>query len=141
MHLTNEQSYALFENHGCYVKEVCDRCATAIHYANRFTIRGQAGVRCSRECRDGKEAHAPGICEGCGVALSRKRKGSRFCSDVCRMRQNGEDRPNNPKTHIQNKPLTDALLASGYGGSREAKVRGQNLASGTGELRVPATHN
>src|ERR1700676_4010794 len=43
----------LFEKRGCYVKEVCDRCGTAIHYANRFSIRGEAGVSCSRECGDG----------------------------------------------------------------------------------------
>jgi hypothetical protein len=121
MHLTKVVSYALFEKHGCYVKEACDRCGTAVHHANRFTLRGQAGVWCSRECRDGKEAHAPGICKGCGVALNGKRKGARFCSDVCRVRQNCQDRPNNPKTHIQNKPLARAILTSGYGGSREAR--------------------
>src|ERR1700720_1423473 len=120
MHLTKVVSSALFEKHGCYLKEACDRCRTAIHNGNRFTIRGEAGVGCSRECRDGKEAHAPGICKGCGVALNGKRKGARFCSDVCRMRQNGQkNRLNNPKTHIQNKPLARAILTSGYGDSRE----------------------
>jgi hypothetical protein len=86
----------------------------------RFTVRGDPGVWCSRLCRDGVE-HEAGACQACGVSLDGKRRGTRFCSDVCRMRQNGQDRPNNPKTHIQNKPLAGAILASGYGGSKEAE--------------------
>jgi hypothetical protein len=120
MRISTRRSYDLLAKHGSYVTEVCDRCGVLIHYMNRFTRRGDRGVWCSRECRDGKEAHAPGICRGCSAALNGKRKYAKYCSDVCRMRQNGQDRPNNPKTHIQNKPLTDAILTSGYGGSREA---------------------
>jgi hypothetical protein len=55
MHLSREQSSALLEKHGCYLKEACDRCGTAIHYANRFTLHGDSGVWCSRLCRDGVE--------------------------------------------------------------------------------------
>src|ERR1019366_1084986 len=94
MRLTKEQSYALFEKHGSYVKEVCDHCGTAIHYANRFTIRGQAGVWCSRECRDGVKVHDPGTCRNCKAWLPEdKRCGTVFCDDACRKashRQSGE---------------------------------------------------
>src|ERR1700732_980417 len=59
----------LFEKRGCYVKEVCDRCGTGIHYANRFSIRGEAGVSCSRECRDGATVREPGTCRHCKARL------------------------------------------------------------------------
>jgi hypothetical protein len=85
MRLTKEQSSALFEKHGCYVKEVCDKCGTAIHYANRFTIREQAGVWCSRECRDGMKVHEPGTCRHCNARLPEgKRRGAVFCDDACK---------------------------------------------------------
>jgi hypothetical protein len=94
MHLTNEQSYALFEKRGCYVKEICDRCGTAIHYANRFTIRGEPGVWCSRECRDGVKVREPGTCRHCKAMLPvDKRRGAVFCDDACRKasrRESGE---------------------------------------------------
>jgi len=74
MHLTRQQSSALLEKHGSYVKEACDRCGTAIHYANRFTIRGEAGVWCSRECRDGVMVHEPGTCWHCKGGLPEGRR-------------------------------------------------------------------
>jgi hypothetical protein len=58
MRLAKEQSYVLFEKHSCYVKEACDRCGAAIHNGNRFTVRGDSGVWCSRLCRDGAEQRA-----------------------------------------------------------------------------------
>src|ERR1035437_7740497 len=114
MKISTEQSYDLLGKHGSYVMEVCDRCGQAISPFNRFTRYGDPGVWCSRECRDGNEAHVPGICKGCGAELAGRRKGAKYCSDLCRMRQNGQGRPNNPKTHIQNKPLAGAILASVY---------------------------
>ena len=85
MRLTAEQSPAMLEKFGCYVTEVCDRCGTAIHYANRFTIRGVEGEWCSRECRDGLKAHEPGTCQHCKAKLSEdKRHGTVFCDDACR---------------------------------------------------------
>ena len=75
----------LFEKRGCYVKEVCDRCGTAIHYANRFSIRGEAGVSCSRECRDGATVREPGTCRHCKARLpAGKRRGAAFCDDACK---------------------------------------------------------
>jgi len=117
MKLSQAQSYALLAKHGSYVSEICDRCGRGIGPVC-FTRRGDPGVWCSRKCRDGKEACAPGTCKGCGAGLNGKRKQAKYCSDVCRKRQNGQDRRRNPETHIQNKPVTDAILASGYGGSR-----------------------
>lgn len=85
MRLTTEQSYALLEKHGCYVTEVCDKCGQILGPV-RFTRRGESGVWCSRECRDGAEAHAPGTCWTCGASLTGLRRGTKFCPDVCRVR-------------------------------------------------------
>jgi hypothetical protein len=85
MYLTKKQSCALFEKHGCFVKEMCDRCGAAIHNANRFTIRGEAGVWCSRECRDGASVREPGTCRHCKARLPEgKRRGAAYCDDACK---------------------------------------------------------
>jgi len=57
MKLTNEQSRQILEKHGVWVNEACDKCGQLLG-AVRFTIYGQQGVWCSRECRDGAEAAA-----------------------------------------------------------------------------------
>jgi hypothetical protein len=101
MKLTSQQSYALLEKFGAYIKEICDRCGRGIGPIC-YTRKGEPGVSCSWECRDGKEAHAPGTCHGCGASLVGLRRGAKFCSDVCRMRsvrkngksQTGEIIPN-----------------------------------------------
>jgi hypothetical protein len=85
MLLTTQQSYDLLAKHGSYITEICDACGKGLGPV-RYTRRGDSGVWCSRECRDGKEAHAPGTCKGCGVALASKRRGTRFCSNTCRKR-------------------------------------------------------
>ena len=84
MHLTTEQSYAMLERFGCYVKDVCDRCGHILGPV-RYTRRGEPGEWCSRECRDGAEAHALGTCKGCRARLPEgKRRGSLYCDDACR---------------------------------------------------------
>lgn len=103
MQLTTEQSYDLLAKHGCYVTEACDKCGQLLGPV-RYTRKGESGagqfpppkdahpVRrmefpayCSRECRDGAEAHTPGTCKGCGARLPEgKRRGSLFCDDTCR---------------------------------------------------------
>jgi len=84
MRLTSEQSHALLEKHGCYATEACDKCGQILGPV-RFTRRNDSGAWCSRECRDGAEAHAPRTCKGCGARLPEgKRRGSLFCDDACR---------------------------------------------------------
>lgn len=78
----------LLEDRGIYVKEACDACGKIIGSDNRFTSNGRNGVWCSRECRNGKEAHAPATCWACGASLAGLRRGTRFCSDTCRIREN-----------------------------------------------------
>jgi hypothetical protein len=117
MRLTEEQSRALLAKHGLYVTEACDRCGKLLGPV-RFTRSGESGKWCSRLCRDGVE-HKVGVCRGCGASLEGKRKGALFCSDVCRMRLRSQIGANNPKTPIQNTPLTDVILASGHGDSLE----------------------
>jgi hypothetical protein len=84
MRLTAKQGYALLDKFGSYILELCSLCGKGIGPI-RFTRRGDSGAWCSRECRDGNEAHAPGTCRGCGARLPEgKRRGATFCDDACR---------------------------------------------------------
>jgi hypothetical protein len=87
MRLTTRQSYALLAKHGSYITELCDACGKGIGPV-RYTRAGESGVWCSRECRDGADAHNPGTCRTCGASLTGLRRGTRFCSDTCRKREN-----------------------------------------------------
>jgi hypothetical protein len=84
MLLTVQQAYELLAEHGVFAREICDKCGRVLG-AVRFTRRGDAGVWCSRECRDGADAHAPGTCKHChATLLPGKRRGSWFCDDACK---------------------------------------------------------
>ena len=84
MRLTTQQAYGLFAKHGSYITEICDACGNGLGPV-RYTRKGDGGVWCSRECRDGKEAHAPSTCKGCHAKLpDGKRRGSSYCDDACR---------------------------------------------------------
>jgi len=84
MKLTTKQSYELLVRHGAYITEICDTCVKGI-VPIRFTSRGDTGVWCSRECRDGKQIHAPGTCKACGSRLPEgKRRDAAFCDDACK---------------------------------------------------------
>jgi hypothetical protein len=106
--LPEPQRRELLRSHGMYVSEICDHCGRVLG-AVRFTRYGKPGAWCSRLCRDGVDPHS-GVCRNCGVALTGKRKGALFCSDVCRMRQRVQDRLNNAKRRIQNKSLKSTVL-------------------------------
>jgi hypothetical protein len=84
MLLSIQKSYELLAKYGCFAREICDTCG-AVLGAVRFTRKGKAGEWCSRECRDGKEAHAPGTCRNCHAKLpDGKRRGAFYCDDACR---------------------------------------------------------
>jgi hypothetical protein len=84
MKLTSQQSYELLAKHGIFAREICDKCG-AVLGAVRFTRRDEAGTWCSRECRDGENAHTPGTCKQCHAALPKgKRRGADFCDDACK---------------------------------------------------------
>lgn len=84
MKLSKERSYELLAKHGVYVNEVCDKCGQLFGPV-RYTRKGERGEWCSRECRDGQEAYAPGTCKGCGARLPEgKRRGSLYCDDACK---------------------------------------------------------
>jgi hypothetical protein len=87
MRLTTKQSYALLEKHGCYASGACDKCGQILDSV-RYTRRSGNGAWCSRDCRDGKEARAPGTCQTCKASLAGLRRGTKFCSDTCRKREN-----------------------------------------------------
>jgi hypothetical protein len=112
MKLTTQQGYSLLDSRGSYITEVCDACGKGIG-AVRFTRKDDPGVWCSRECRDGKEARPPGTCKGCGASLAGLRRGTKFCSDVCRVR---EDRKSQLGQISRNTPRkTKALTGAGRG--------------------------
>jgi hypothetical protein len=87
MRLSADQSRTIFEKYGCFVCEVCDKCGQILGPV-RHTRKGEGGAWCSRECRDGKGAHAPGTCVMCKASLVGLRRGTKFCSDTCREREN-----------------------------------------------------
>ena len=87
MMLSTELRDRLKRERGIYVAEGCDRCRALLGPV-RFTHAGDSGVWCNRECRDGKGAHAPGTCHACGAPLAGLRRGTKFCSDLCRVREN-----------------------------------------------------
>lgn len=82
--LREELRRRLLEDRGVYVKEICDKCG-AIPGAVRFTRKDESGIWCSRECRDGAEAHAPGTCKHCKAKLPEgKRRGAMYCDHACK---------------------------------------------------------
>ena len=112
MRLTVQHGYALLAKHGAYAREICEKCG-AVLGAVRFTKNGESREWCSRECRDGKDVHPPGTCKGCGVSLAGLRRGTKFCSDVCRVR---EDRRSQPAHISRNTPRkTKVLTGAGIG--------------------------
>ena len=84
MKLSAEQQAAIRERYGVCVNEACDKCGQVLGRV-RFTSKDEPGEWCSRECRDGVEAHAPGTCKGCGARLPEgKRRGALYCDDACK---------------------------------------------------------
>jgi hypothetical protein len=127
MRLTESQSRELLEKYGVYVAEVCDKCGKILGPI-RFTRCGQTGEWCSKRCRDGFE-RKPGTCFGCGVPLNGKRKGSVFCSDVCRKRFRVEAIRIIAERSVQNSGLTDGISSSRY-------VRGLKLGKFPSEVLI-----
>lgn len=113
MQLTEAQSRELLKTHGAYVTAACDKCGLILGHVC-YTRRNDPGQWCSKVCRDGVDPKV-GVCQGCGVSLAGMRKHARYCSDVCRKRQQARDRRKNPETPIAGKGLTTATSASGYG--------------------------
>jgi hypothetical protein len=111
MQLNIAQSYRLLDSHRCFVREVCDKCGQLLGPV-RFTRRSDSGVWCSRECRDGADAHAPGTCQTCGASLAGLRRGAKFCSDVCRMRLSRKNGKSQTRQIIPNEQLKTQDLQS-----------------------------
>ena len=104
MELNNTQSYRLLDSRGCFVREVCDKCGQLLGPV-RYTRIGERGEWCSRQCRDGADAHAPGTCQTCGALLAGLRRGTKFCSDVCRMRLSRKNGKSQTRQIIPNEQL------------------------------------
>ena len=50
MLLTVKQANELLAKHGVYAREICEKCGVVLG-AVRFTLKGEPGEWCSRECR------------------------------------------------------------------------------------------
>jgi hypothetical protein len=50
MQLTIERAYELVLSHGVFARDCCDQCGRLLG-AVRFTLSGEVGEWCSRECR------------------------------------------------------------------------------------------
>src|ERR1700694_1136613 len=118
MRLTAEQQARVLATHGVCANQACDGCGKVLAEV-RWTRRDMPEIYCSRLCRDGVE-RTNGRCAGCGVNLVGKRRGARWCSDACRMRNRVKDSANNPKTYIQNIELTGTEIDLGYHPTRTA---------------------
>ena len=116
MLLTSRHGYDLLAKHGVYAHEICDKCGTVLG-AVRFTRRDDAGVWCSRNCRDEADAHEPKTCRHCKAKLPEdKRRGAAFCDDACRkacQRRNGTLRTSATLKLSRTKPSIYAAFSSG----------------------------
>src|SRR6266404_1339830 len=92
MRLTAEQQARIFTEHGVCANEACDRCSKVLAEIS-WTRKDMPETYCSRLCRDGVE-RLMGRCDGCGIDLAGKRRGARWCSDTCRMRNRVKDSAN-----------------------------------------------
>jgi hypothetical protein len=118
MRLTAEQQTRVFTEHGVCANEACDRCRKVLAEIS-WTRKDMPETYCSRLCRDGVE-RLKGLCDGCGIDLAGKRRGARWCSDTCRMRNRVKDSANNPKTYTQKIGLTGTEIDLGYNPTRTA---------------------
>jgi hypothetical protein len=123
MRLTAEQRRKAFAKHRCYVTEACDRCGKLLGCV-RYTRRGEPGEWCSELCRDGSaEVHTrparrvgrPRLKQSAKGRVLRRRKQIREAAQRHRLRviKNG-------RQPIDAKPVTDAILRSGYTPGRTA---------------------
>jgi hypothetical protein len=142
MRLTAEQQARVFATHGVCANQACDKCGKVLAEI-RWTRRDMPETYCSRLCRDGIQ-RLNGQCAGCSVDLSGKRRGARWCSDTCRMRNRVKDSANNPKTRIQNIELTETEIDLGYHPTRTAlftdnpkRNRPQRHLARTGGRKLP----
>jgi hypothetical protein len=107
----------LLAERGLCVSEACDKCGRLLG-AVRFARGGESGVWCSRECRGGIQAKRVGICQGCEAPLAGMRRGSKFCSSLCRVRENRKSQTG------QN--------------SRNEQLKAKDLKTGCELLAIPA---
>ena len=133
MKLSTEQSYQLLEKYGSYITELCDVCGRGLGPV-RFTRRNESGAWCSRECRDGAHAHAPGTCKTCKARLPEgKRRGAMYCDDACKQaaHRKTDVRPSETSKLSVTKTPIYAVFSS-----EESAVRG---AGHPGPDRAPET--
>jgi hypothetical protein len=119
MQLAAKRSYQLLAQFDVYALEACKPMRTLLESV-RYTLKDDFGEWCSRECRGGTEAHAPGRSKGMeGKTAGRKAARTLFCDDACRkafQRLNGTPRTSATLKLSRTKPT----IYVGFSSAKEA---------------------
>jgi hypothetical protein len=136
--LNSQQGYELLRRYGVFARECCDKCGTVLG-AVRFTRKGRPeATYCSRLCRDGADKHPPGTCQGCAASLTGLRRGTKFCSDVCRVRESRKSQTTQISRNTPRK--TKALTGAGIGfGCPYTKTAGNGHFADGDRKRIEAS--
>lgn len=88
---------AFVRRKGLYNTEMCDRRETLLNQTLRYTITGKPEAYCSAACRDlvffgdcreVRMRSTPENCAYSGATLEGRNRGTIYCSNKCRMREN-----------------------------------------------------
>lgn len=85
MLLNARQRREIFEKHGTFPREACDKCGRILGL-ERYVLPGKPGrAWCSKACRDGFSLFSgQGVCRNCGGPLpERATEDSKHCSKEC----------------------------------------------------------
>jgi hypothetical protein len=86
---------ASVRTYGLYLFEKCDGCGKLLNQTFRHTIAGKSEVYCTATCRDlvffgnckePTKRSTPGKCVYCRASLEGKRRGRRYCDEICKKR-------------------------------------------------------
>lgn len=125
--LTTMQSYELLAKFGCYVTEACDKCGQLLG-AVRYTRKVESGEWCSRQCRDGNEAHAPKTCKYCHACLPKgKRRGTLYCDKSCKQAAHRSKSVVEQKLSVTKPSINGAFCSVSKPGSYPHSRKGQSV--------------
>jgi hypothetical protein len=123
MKLTEEQTREVFRRTESHLKEACDGCGKPLTEVS-YTRRGEPGEWCSELCRDGSAAVHTRQARSVGrprLKLSAKGRALHRRKQIREAAQRHRLRViKNSLQSIDAKPVTDAILRSGYTPSRAA---------------------
>jgi hypothetical protein len=137
---------AYVRSQGLYVTEECEGCGKLLNQTIRYTIAGKPEVYCSAGCRDlaffrdhreARKHSTPGRCTYCGATLKGKRRGARYCDEICKKRAARAERSRlTAQPQITGTPtqLNQQVASSQSGGQGDCITsRAQSLRTAPGE--------